>query len=181
MILKGKIVDCFRIDKGCLLQITTDNNIIASEELQELHDAKNGVKLELSKWCENRSLNANAYFHTLVHQIAEKSKIGNDECKRLMNLEYGTPKRLDEHTLFAFKVPKGANVQEVCEYAKFIKSVKDNEVDVDVYLVYKETHTLDSKEMSRLIEGVVSVAKELGIETKTPEEIANLVSLWEAK
>jgi hypothetical protein len=32
--------------------------------------------------------------------------------------------------------------------------------------------------MSRLIDGAVSEAKELGIETDTPEQIAKLKSLW---
>lgn len=48
-------------------------------------------------------------------------------------------------------------------------------------MVYKETHTLDTKEMARLIDGVVAEAQELGIETRTPDEIAQLKSLWESE
>jgi hypothetical protein len=34
--------------------------------------------------------------------------------------------------------------------------------------------------MAKFIDGVVEEAKQLGIETKTPDEIAQLKSLWES-
>lgn len=134
--------------------------------------------IEIKEHRERRSINANNYFHLLVGKLAEVLKIGNDECKVQMNLEYGTPLRIDENTLFAFKVPKGVNVKNVVKYPKWVKSVTENGKELDVYMAYKETHTLDTKEMARLIDGVVSECQQVGIETKTPDEIAQLVSLW---
>ena len=123
-------------------------------------------------------MNANSYFHLLVHKIAEILKMGNDECKKKLNLEYGTPLRIDDQTLFAFKVPKNAKVSEVVKYPKWVKSTIENGKEYDVYMVYKETHTLTVKEMTRLIEGTIYEATELGIETITPEEKNNMLSLW---
>ena len=40
---------------------------------------------------------------------------------------------------------------------------------------------MDSKEMSRLIEGTIDEAKQLGIETATPKEIAEMTAKWEAE
>ena len=40
------------------------------------------------------------------------------------------------------------------------------------YLMYKQTRFMDSKEMARLIDGAIYVAKGLGIDTDTPEQIA---------
>ena len=37
---------------------------------------------------------------------------------------------------------------------------------------------MSSKQMSELIDGTVSEAKELDIETRTPDEIARMKSLW---
>ena len=37
----------------------------------------------------------------------------------------------------------------------------------------------DTEEMSIFIDGIVSEAEELGIQTKTPDELANMLSLWE--
>lgn len=46
------------------------------------------------------------------------------------------------------------------------------------YLVYKDTHKMDTKEMSRLIDGAISEAKELGIETETPEQLEAMKKKW---
>ena len=43
------------------------------------------------------------------------------------------------------------------------------------------SHTFDSAEMSRLITATVDEAKELGIETMTPDEIARMNALWGEK
>lgn len=134
--------------------------------------------VEIKEHKEKRSKNANDYFHVLIHKIAEKLKIGNDECKVKMNLEYGSPLKIDEDTLFAFKVPKGAKVDTVVKYPKWVKETTENGKQFDVYMVYKETHTLDTKEMTRLIEGTINEAQDLDIETITPNEKNNLLSLW---
>ena len=137
--------------------------------------------IEIKEHREKRSKNANDYFHVLVHKIAEATKIGNEECKVNLNLEYGSPIWLDADTLFAFKVPKGADVKGVVKYPKWVKSTTENGREFDVYMVYKETHTLDSQEMTRLIEGTRAEAESLGINVKTPNEIAEMLSLWESK
>ena len=43
------------------------------------------------------------------------------------------------------------------------------------------THLYNTAEMSKFIEGVVQEAQSLGIETKTPNEIAEMMSLWETQ
>jgi hypothetical protein len=40
---------------------------------------------------------------------------------------------------------------------------------------------MNSKEMSELIDGTVSEAKELGIDTRTPDEIERMKALWESQ
>jgi hypothetical protein len=143
--------------------------------------SKKAYDVEIKEHREKRSKDANAYFHLLVGKIAEVIKIGNDERKLKLNLEFGSPLKIDEDTLFAFKVPKGADVKGVVKYPKWVKDTTENGKMFDVYMVYKETHTLDTKEMARLIDGVVSIAQDLGIETRTPDEIAEMKSLWESE
>lgn len=46
------------------------------------------------------------------------------------------------------------------------------------YLLFKETHTLDTKEMSKLINGAVSEAQQLGIDTLTPKELEKMEENW---
>ena len=47
------------------------------------------------------------------------------------------------------------------------------------YAMIKGSSEYDTKEMSVFIDGVVSEAKELGIQTETPEEIERLKALWQ--
>ena len=49
------------------------------------------------------------------------------------------------------------------------------------YLFYKQTHTLDTKEMSDLIEGVVQECIDMGIPVKTGKEIKDMINNWKPK
>lgn len=48
----------------------------------------------------------------------------------------------------------------------------------DQYAKLKGTSEYDTKEMSRFIDGIVSEAKELGIETLPPDEVARMKREW---
>lgn len=57
----------------------------------------------------------------------------------------------------------------------------ENGTDVVFYKVFRGSHTYDSKEMSILIEGTVTEAKELGIETLSPAELERMTRMWGEK
>ena len=46
---------------------------------------------------------------------------------------------------------------------------------------YYGSSTYNTQQMTRLIEHLVGDAKDLGIQTETPEEINNMLSLWETQ
>lgn len=177
--LKGTIKDLILTAKNdCLIIICTKTNDLHINELNTYLNDKNEIKISVSKWRKQRSLNANSYFHLLVNEIAEKLNIGNDECKIRMNLEYGTPAVDKDGNKVIVKLPSSVKVSAFYDYAKFIAEKEEKGLKLSYYLFYKQTHTLDTKEMARLIDGVVEEAKALGIETITPSELENLKSLW---
>jgi hypothetical protein len=49
------------------------------------------------------------------------------------------------------------------------------------FVLLLPSHLMNSKEMSELIDGTVSEAKELGIDTRTPDEIERMKALWGIK
>lgn len=122
-----------------------------------------------------RSNNANAYFHLLVNKLARYYNIKDEEMKIKMNLDYGTIARFDDGRIKGCKVPEGTNIKDIYEYSKWYKT--DDEGN-DCYIFYKRTHTLDTKEMSQLINGVVQECEDVGIETETPEKIEALLRSW---
>lgn len=154
---------------------------IVNEMRTSLTTAKEAVKytIDITKYRPKRSLDANAYFHVLVNKIAEVTKMGNDEIKVKMVLEYGTVARDEHGDKVGVKLPASVNVNLFYKYAKCFDTRIENGKEFNCYILYKRTRDLDSKEMARLIEGVVYEAQALGIETKTPDEIAQLEGICE--
>ena len=146
------------------------------DHISTLEDTE--YELSIKKVGKKRSLSANAYFHSLISEIAEKMNIGFDQCKVNMNLEYGTIARDEEGKKIGFMIPQNVDVNTLYKYTKWFDEREINGVMFNCYIVFKETHTLDTKEMARLIDGTVQEAKQLGIETATPDEIARMEALW---
>ena len=136
------------------------------------------IRVELKIWREPRSKDANAYFHVLVNKIAEAQGLGNDEVKRSLVVEYGTLARDDDGQLIGAMLPAGADIDQFYPYTRLYKTMEMEGREYECYLFYKRTHTLDSKEMARLIDGTIYVARELGIDTDTPEQIARYKEEW---
>jgi len=154
---------------GIVSFVTADKNAI--EELSKI-DGTIAQKVEVKKFTEKRSLNANAYFHLLVGKIAEVMKLPMSEVKRKMVFDYGTQ-------LGALRAEATVPLETAFTYFQIIRESKGTKRPCVDVIVWKPTHTLDKAEMARLIDGVVEEAKQLGIETRTPNEIADMLNLWE--
>lgn len=139
------------------------------------------VRIEIKKYHEKRSLNANAYFHVLVNKIAINQSLGNDEVKKKFVVEYGTLARDREGNSMGFKLPATADVDSLYPYTKMFDTREEDGKTFNCYLVYKRSSEMDKQEMARLIDGVVYEAQNLGIETLPPAELARLKSQWEGE
>ena len=141
-------------------------------DFREGYEALKGAELELNvkKWHAKRSKDANAYFHVLVNAIAEAKGIGDDEVKRHLVVEYGVVARDDDGNYIGFKLPSSVDVSAIYPYTTMYKQVEENGRLFNCYLVYKHSSEMDTKEMSRLIEGAIYEAQELGIDTDTPQQ-----------
>lgn len=148
---------------------------IIKEATKGAIDGKEHLRAQFYWWKEKRSLNANSYFHVLVDKIAKAIGASNEETKRRLVLDYGTPASQDGREVVVL-LPKGVNAQEFYPYAKWIGDDKDD--FSSQYLFYKQTHTLDKDEMAKLIDGTVQEAQALGIETRPDQEIESLINRW---
>lgn len=176
--MKGRLIDLtFSIDGKQRITIEIDREF--TEQFNNLKDT--AVRVEIKKYREGRSLNANAYFHVLVNKIAQVQNLGNDEVKKRLAVEYGALAKDDNGETIGFKLPTSVNVDQIYPYTKIFDVREENGVTFNCYLVYKRTRTLDSKEMSRLIDGTIYEAKEMGIETAPPWEIERYLNEWNKK
>lgn len=138
----------------------------------------NKKQYEIKEVKPKRSNNANAYFHALVNELARYYSMSDTDMKIKMNLDYGTIARFEDERIKGCKVPKGTNIREFYQYAKWYKSDENGD---DCYIFYKETHTLNTKEMAQLINGVIQECENAGIETKPKAEINALLESWDKK
>jgi len=136
------------------------------------------VDLSVDRWSDKRSLQANAYFHVLVNAIAKETKSSEDDVKKMLVLQYGTYARGKDGKCAGVKVSKNTDIDQFYPYYRYIG---DDENGLAMYLFYKRTRDLNKEEMSRLIEGTVSEAKALNIETLTPDELARMMNRYGGK
>lgn len=129
---------------------------------------------EIKPYKKRRSLDSNSYFHVLVDKIAKIVKKSAEEIKTQLVFDYGTIAKDDKGLKAGFKALKEIPITQYFKYAKPIGECVENGKIFVKYLIYKETHTLDSIEMTRLIDGTIEEAKGLGIETLTPVQLENL-------
>lgn len=127
-----------------------------------------------------RSLSANNYFYALCTKVAEKLRISLNEVHNQMLSRYGYPEFMDDKIVY-FILPDKVDVNKlegVHLKATSKTQVLDNGDLNRVYIVMRGSHTYNTVEMARLIDGVISEAKELGIETITVTEKDKMLEQW---
>lgn len=125
---------------------------------------------EIKEYKEKRSLNANNYAWKLITEISNKMLKSKEEVYLQMLKDYGQQEMV---SVLSSIDPKGFFKY----YEKAGTSVLNNK-EFTHYKIFKGTSEYNTKEMSIFIDGVVQEAKQLGINTETPEEIEKLKRLW---
>ena len=133
------------------------------------------VDIQVEKWSDKRSLQANAYFHVLCNKIAEATKSSMDDVKKLLVSQYGTLARGSDGKYMAVKVPKNTDIEKIYPY---FRHIGEDENGLDMYLFFKHTADLNKDEMNRLIQGTVDEASNLGVEVLTPQELAAMMNRY---
>lgn len=152
-----------------------------TEEAPENYDRlkEKLLTLEVKEYRQKRTLNANAYFHCLVGKIAEALGVSHIEVHNRMIVRYGV---LDED--IATIIMRDDIPYEKIETLHLCPTQSTRVLDdgklYRVYIVKRGSHTYDTKEMATLIDGTVTEAKELGIETLPPAELERMVNSWKA-
>lgn len=141
-------------------------------------EAEEKLRIKVVKYREKRSLDANAYFHVLVGKIADALTISKAKAKNVLICKYGQPQLLPDGNIMVYKTnaPEEFMWEQETPHCIPVKY----EGNTTFYKVYRGSHTYDTKEMSILIDGTVADAKEIGIETATPDELARMKQEWSA-
>jgi hypothetical protein len=134
------------------------------------------LSIKVGKYRERRSADANAYAWVLIGKLAEKLNIPRDEIYRDAIKQVGGN--------YEIVCVRKEAVDKLCEGWRkngigWQTDTMPSKIEgcTNVVLYYGSS-TYDTAQMSRLINIVVDACREQGIETRTPDEIANLLSLW---
>ena len=172
--MNGKIVDKVRTFEG-RFRVTFE-----VDSIDELNGFDGFLYITVKKLGKKRSLNANAYFHVLVGKIAEALHISKARAKNILLGKYGQ-REFDSKGQLIISVRSDIDLLEREDlHCVIVGYGKVNDTDFTHYAIVKPSHTYDSMEMAALIDGTVEDAKELGIPTMTPNEIARMKELWKS-
>lgn len=134
------------------------------------------LDITFDKHREKRSLDSNAYFHKLCDLLRQMMGISMAECKNHLIASYGQVEYIGEkQAIIKTNIAPEYMYQEEILHTRCIKVEPG---DVYWYRVYRGSHTYNTAEMAKLIEGTVTECKAVGIETATPEEIRMMNERW---
>ena len=152
-----------------ILTLAVNQKQSAMNCFDELHGVEK-VSIKLDRYREKRSLNANNYAWSLITEIANAMLLSKDDVYLLMLKRYGQCEMIS--------VKDGIPIGQYIKYCDRAGESWLNGVLFKHYRVYKGSSEYDQREMAIFIDGVVQEAKDLGIDTRTPDEIAKLKGLW---
>lgn len=153
--------------------------IATSAALEDIEKLKDKL-LDIAPHKEKRSLDANGYYWVLCTKIAAAERVSKTEMHNRLLSEYGTEQVTDGAFEWAVKSPKFDWTKSTTTHyrpaGRTVRTAAGEELPL--YWVIRGSHTYDTAEMSRLIDGAVYEAKEHGVETMTPDEIERLKAAW---
>jgi hypothetical protein len=136
-------------------------------QYDELKDKE--LEITVKPYRKKRSLDQNSYAWELIGKMADKMRTGKDEVYLLMLKRYGQGG--------VIKV-QPQNEEAILAAIKYYERHEKLYNDTDKYYrIWAGSSGYNTEEMTVFIDGIISEAKALGIETLTPEQLADMRSL----
>jgi hypothetical protein len=152
-----------------LLTVQGDKGYL-SELVKRVNEKPHTVEIEPLK--RKRSLDANAYLWVLMGKMAEVLKTSKDEVYLEM---------LDRYGIFTHIVVKPNMVEKVKAEWKIVRELGEVTINGKVGIqlqCYFGSSTYNQKEFAHLLDGTISEAKEIGIDTASQAETERMIREW---
>lgn len=154
-----------------------------AEDIEKLKGKK--LTVELKQYREKRSLDANAYYWVLVGKLAGAFGQSNAWMHNYLLRRYGQIMVIDDQGVYTV-LPDTDEAQKAIDEAETYHLKPTSQVKPGkggkmyrTYMMLRGSSDYDTKEMSQLIDGLVSECKEAGIETLPPAEIERMMEVYE--
>lgn len=180
--LTGKIKELsidFRTNKAILSLLINEKQ--SAMNLFDKLNQEEKLSINISKYREKRSLNANGYMWTLCGELAKK--MSNDKVMYTKEDIYRDAiKEVGvwyDDEIEPEKVQRRRKAWELIGTGWLTERVDFTaDGEKEIIRFYYGSSQYNKKQMARLIDNIVQDCQAVGIETKTPEEIAKLKALW---
>ena len=133
--------------------------------IQWLYDQDKNKLFEIKEYKEKRNKNQNKKYWKLLGELSLKTKLGIEELHFEMLKSY-SPR-------YEILVPNESSVRGIEYYEKKSKILKNGK-EFYVYHVYTPSHELNTAEFAILLKGLCEECRQQGIETLSPQELADL-------
>lgn len=177
--LKGISKDWMSGKWGILFETQEDITSIVKEA------GEKELTVSFREFRKKRSLDANAYYWQLLSKLAEALGISKSRAHNLMLIRYGQLEEYDGRLVYVVVPDTPDGVERALEAdAYHIKPTSEVQAGQDgtlfrTYKMLRGSSSYNTKEMSELIHGLVSECRQTGIETMTPDQIADMMRLYE--
>lgn len=163
-------------DKGNI-EITLSTRDKAAVDRLKGEKPEQVLTAEIKRFRKARSLDANAYAWKLMGEIALALQTTSDEIYEELLERYGV---FDTIPIYAeFLENERKKHRKTIELDRTTLYDKNGIARTFVWVkCYRGSSEYDTAEMAHFIDGIVSEAKELGIETRTPAELAEIKTAW---
>lgn len=164
----------FGMDGTAVLSFRIANKQEAIDTFNSFHDKD--LVIKVSRKTKKRSLDANAYCWVLIGKLAAVLNVPTTDIYRHAIREIG-----GNYTVVCTKNEAVETLRETWQRngLGWLTDITESKIKgCTNVLLYQGSSTYDTHTMSRLIDYIVSAAKENGIETMTPAELAGLKERW---
>lgn len=144
-------------------------------DIEQLKGLK--LKIEAKRFRKKRTTNANNYFWKLLQELCEEEEIDTIEeyKKRVKELGIFRRFRIETENIKTFE--KMWVAQGIAWFCEIADTTYIGSTEFKIINAYYGSSSFNSKQMSRLIDGVVQDCKAYGIETKSDAENGFCVGL----
>lgn len=179
----GVLTGASRTLDGKKMLLTFEVDSVEQNYIEEIRQYEK-ASIKVTKFRQKRSLDANAYYWQLITKLAEALKISKSRTHNIVLRKYGQREYIDG-SIVTVPLPDTENAENKALEADTYHLKPTSQVrtgnDGIVYRTYvmlRGSSEYNTKEMSELIDGLVSECKELGIETATPDELERMKREW---
>ena len=182
--LKGRILEVKYKWGQVTLLLQVDSSL---ESLQALSEECRSdlLSIDIKKHKEKRSLNANKYYWEMLGKLADKLKISNNRLHNTLLARYGEFKTFDGK-IIEVEIPESESasnkvLEDSTTHLKPTSAIVFKKGELyRVYMMLLGSSEMNTKQFSRLVDGLLSECKEVGIPTISDEEVERMLANWKA-